>query len=173
MNRSIYILTVLLALLVCVPLASTAEDRIATVDLRKVFDGYWKTLQANDAIKERGEELERELKGLVTDFESSKEEYQSLLESANDQAVSITEREKRKRRRILQTRLSVRPGISAWHRSLLWKSRVQRHLSRHYAREGVPDHRRVLMGPKIREIFPCSLVGGSKKPMNARLPLAR
>jgi Skp family chaperone for outer membrane proteins len=98
MNRSIRNLVILSSLVVFTALPSLAQDRIATIDLRKVFDGYWKTKQANAALKERGDEMEKELKGLVADFETAKGDYQSLLESANDQAVSITEREKRKKK---------------------------------------------------------------------------
>jgi len=96
MNRTIRTAIIISILTLCTALPGLAEDRIATVDLRKVFDGYWKTKQANAALKERGGEMEKELKGLATDFESAKEDYQGLLESANDQAVSITERERRK-----------------------------------------------------------------------------
>jgi outer membrane protein len=84
-----------MALVFCGASTARAEDRIATVDLREIFDGYWKTKQANEALKERGEELEAELKVLITEYETGRTEYQSLLESAADQAVSITEREKR------------------------------------------------------------------------------
>jgi len=98
MNRTIRNLSIVSALVLFTALPSLAADRIATVDLREVFDGYWKTKQANAALQERGAEMENELKGLVADFESAKEEYQALLESANDQAVSITERERRKKK---------------------------------------------------------------------------
>ena len=98
MNRTIRHLIIVSALVLCSALPTLAEDRIATVNLRTVFDDYWKTKQANSALKERGAEMEKELKGLVSSFESAKEEYQGLLESANDQAVSITERERRKQK---------------------------------------------------------------------------
>ena len=98
MNRTIRNIVLVSALALCTALPAVAEDRIATLDLRKVFDGYWKTKQANAALKERGTEMEKELKGLAADFETAKEDYQSLLESANDQAVSITERERRKQK---------------------------------------------------------------------------
>jgi Skp family chaperone for outer membrane proteins len=98
MNRTIRHTVIVAALVFGTTLSALAQDRIATVDLRKVFDGYWKTKQANAAIKDRGDELEKELKGLVADFESAKTEYQGLLESANDQAASITERERRKKK---------------------------------------------------------------------------
>lgn len=98
MNRSIRYLALVFTIIFCTALPGQAEDNIATLDLRKIFEGYWKTKQANAALKERGGEMEKELKGLVSDFESAKEDYQGLLESANDQAVSITERQRRKQK---------------------------------------------------------------------------
>lgn len=74
-----------------------AQGRIATVDLRKLFDGYWKTKQADAALKERAADLDKEFKGLRDDFQKGKEDYQKLLAGANDQAVSSEEREKRKK----------------------------------------------------------------------------
>ena len=73
-----------------------AQSRIATVDLRKLFDGYWKTKQADAALKERAADLDKEYKGLREDYQKSKEEYQKLLAGANDQAVAAEERDKRK-----------------------------------------------------------------------------
>ena len=73
-----------------------AEGRIAIVDLRKVFDGYWKKRQAEAALKERQNDMEKEDRNMVDDYKKAKDEYQSLLGSANDQAVSSEERDKRK-----------------------------------------------------------------------------
>lgn len=74
-----------------------AQGRIATVDLRKLFDGYWKTKQADAALKDRAADLDKEYKGLRDEYAKSKEELQKLLVSANDQAVSQEERDKRKK----------------------------------------------------------------------------
>jgi outer membrane protein len=92
-------LKVTLALLVAglTTLSATAQGRIATVDLGKVFDGYWKTKQAEAALKDRAADLEKEHKGMVEDYKKGNEEYQKLLAAANDQAVSAEEREKRKK----------------------------------------------------------------------------
>ena len=84
MNRTIRILIAVLAFALLGTVGALAEDRIATIDLRVVFDGYWKTKQANDALKERGVELEAELEGLVEDFKVATDDYKTLLESAND-----------------------------------------------------------------------------------------
>jgi outer membrane protein len=76
--------------------SALAQSRMATVDLRKVFDGYWKKKQAEAALKERQTDMEKEDRNMVDDYKKAKEDYQSLLASANDQAVSTEERDKRK-----------------------------------------------------------------------------
>ena len=73
------------------------QGRIATIDLRKVFDGYWKTKQADAALKDRAADMEKEHKNMLDDWKKAKEDYQGLLAGANDQAVSSEEREKRKK----------------------------------------------------------------------------
>src|SRR5689334_1631258 len=73
-----------------------AQTRIATIDLRKVFDGYWKKKQAEEALKERKADMEKEDRNMLDDYKKVKDDYQSLLTSANDQAVSAEERDKRK-----------------------------------------------------------------------------
>ena len=76
--------------------SAAAQGRIATVDLGKVFEGFWKTKQADAAWRDRAAELEKEHKTLAEDWKKGKEDYQKLLTAANDQAVSAEEREKRK-----------------------------------------------------------------------------
>ena len=76
--------------------SAVAQTRIATVDLRKLFDNYWKTKQADVALKERAADFDKEYKDMREDLKKSAEEYQKLLKAANDQAVSAEERAKRK-----------------------------------------------------------------------------
>ena len=77
--------------------SACAQGRIATVDLRKVFDNYWKTKQADTALKERAAEMEKEHTNMLNDWKKAKDDYQNLLASASDQAVSSDERERRKK----------------------------------------------------------------------------
>lgn len=74
-----------------------AQQKIATVDMRKVFDNYWKRKEGDAAIKDRAASMEKDWKAMVADFNKAKEEYQKLVDSANDQAVSTDERAKRKK----------------------------------------------------------------------------
>src|SRR5215471_3988825 len=76
--------------------SALAQGRTATIDLRKVFDGYWKKRQAEAALKERQTDMEKEDRNMVDDYKKVKDEYQNLLSTANDQAVSAEERDKRK-----------------------------------------------------------------------------
>jgi len=77
--------------------SALAQSRLATVDLRKVFDGYWKTKKADLQLKERGTDMEKEYKTMWDDFKRAKDEYQTLLTDANNQVLSPEEREKRKK----------------------------------------------------------------------------
>lgn len=73
-----------------------AETRVATVDLRKLFDGYWKTKTAQAALKDRAADLQKESSNLRDSLKKGTDEYKKLLSDANDQAVSPEERDKRK-----------------------------------------------------------------------------
>lgn len=81
--------------LVAIP--AGAQQKLATVDMRKVFDNYWKRKEGDAAIKDRAASMEKDWKAMVADFNKAKEEYQKLVESAGDQAVSADERAKRKK----------------------------------------------------------------------------
>jgi len=73
-----------------------AQQKIATVDMRKLFDGYWKTKQAEAALNDRKAELDKEDRGFLDNLQKDRDAYQKLLDSADDQAISADERAKRK-----------------------------------------------------------------------------
>jgi outer membrane protein len=77
--------------------ASAAEQRIATIDLRKVFDNYWRTRQADANLKEQAADLEKESKAMVDQLRKNEEKYRKLVEGANDQSLAQAERDKRKK----------------------------------------------------------------------------
>ncbi len=74
-----------------------AQTRLATVDLRKIFDSYWKTKQADAALKDRAADIEKDHKTMLEDWKKAKDEYQTLLTDANNQTLSLEERDKRKK----------------------------------------------------------------------------
>jgi outer membrane protein len=89
-------LAILVLALVLGATAASAQGRIATVDLKKLFDSYWKTKQADVALKERGAELEKEFKGMMDEYTKAKDQYKDLTAAATDPAMSDSERDKKK-----------------------------------------------------------------------------
>ena len=78
-------------------LPAWGQGRLATIDMRKVFDNYWKTKQADAALKDRAADIEKEHKSMLDDWKKAKEDYQTLLTEANNQTLSLEERDKRKK----------------------------------------------------------------------------
>jgi len=87
---------VVMALAIC-SLVAQAEPKIAVVNLKTVFDGYYKTKQSDSLIKERQVDFEKDKKKMEDDYKKANEEYKRLNDSATDQAVSQEERDKRKK----------------------------------------------------------------------------
>lgn len=78
-------------------LPAQAQAKIGTVDLRKLFEGYYKTKQADSQLRDRGQDAEKQYKGMLDEYTKANEEYKKLVESANDQAVAADERDRRKK----------------------------------------------------------------------------
>ena len=77
--------------------SANAQTKIAIVDLRKVFDDYFKTKAADANLKEKATELDKERKNFMDQYGKIRDDYKKALDGANDQAVSADEREKRKK----------------------------------------------------------------------------
>ncbi|MFO1487235.1 MAG: OmpH family outer membrane protein [Verrucomicrobiota bacterium] len=86
-----------LALMSLLNLSAQAEVKIATVSLAKTFDGYYRTKQADAALKDRQTELKKSESEMAESWNKAKEEYQKLVAAASDQAVAAEERDKRKK----------------------------------------------------------------------------
>jgi len=74
-----------------------ADQKIATIDLKKVFDDYFKTKLADAQIKEDATGLDKDRKALTEQYQKLTEDYKKAVDDANNQAVSGEEREKRKK----------------------------------------------------------------------------
>jgi Skp family chaperone for outer membrane proteins len=90
-------LAVTVVLLSCPGRVSAAEMKIATVDLRKVFEKYYKTVQSTVIIKQDAADMEKERKQMVDKAKTHEDEWRNLIDKANDQAVSAEERDKSKK----------------------------------------------------------------------------
>jgi len=94
--RRILPLTLAALLVAAFAAPAQAQPKIAVIDLKKVFDGYYKTKQADAQLKERAADLDKARKGMVEDYQKANEEYKKLVEGANDPVLSTEERDKRK-----------------------------------------------------------------------------
>jgi Skp family chaperone for outer membrane proteins len=90
------VLSGIVSLLVSGSALAQAQAKIGTVDLKKIFDGYYKTSQAQMNLREEASDKEKAFKQMGEDFNKSKDDWQKLNDKANDQAVSVEEREKSK-----------------------------------------------------------------------------
>src|SRR5436190_8053852 len=96
MNISLRKFGLALALVTLFGISAPAQVRIATVDLNKAFNSYWKKREAESVLKDEQGKMEKKLKGLQDEYKGINEAYQKLLDSASDAAISTEERDKRK-----------------------------------------------------------------------------
>ena len=88
-------LTLTIAFFLTVP--SRAEtNKIGIIDMQRLFDKYHKTKQAQAQVDDQTADFEKRKKGMLEDYQKANREYKKLIESAQDQAVSSDERDKRK-----------------------------------------------------------------------------
>ena len=76
--------------------SALAQTKVATVDLQKLFDNYWKTRQANAAIQDQLAQQAKDEAGWKDDLKKATDKYQQDLAQANDPAISADERDRRK-----------------------------------------------------------------------------
>lgn len=73
-----------------------AQTKSATVDMKKLFDGYYKTKLAQTSLEKRKADLRKEIKDMSDSLDKAQADYKQLLDQASDMAISADERDKRK-----------------------------------------------------------------------------
>lgn len=97
MKQRFNLLCLAAAAVLLATVVSQAQSKIAIIDLRKVFDGYYKTKEADSKLKERGQDILKLRQGMLDDYKKAQEDYNKLMEGAKDPSISSDERDKRKR----------------------------------------------------------------------------
>lgn len=100
MKRVFPILAAAIAAIVSGPIpsqAAPADQKIATVDLEKVFDKFYKTERSNIKFKQEASEMEKERNDMVDAEKKQEAEWQKLIDKAEDQAASQEERARNKK----------------------------------------------------------------------------
>ena len=84
-----------LALLVLTAVPLSAQTKIAVIDMKVVFDGYWKTKQASVTFEDRKKDYADQHQAMIDQYHSANEEYRKIRESANEAAISASEKDRR------------------------------------------------------------------------------
>jgi outer membrane protein len=84
-----------ISLLACLSMPAFAQSKVATVDMRKLFSGYYKTKIAETILDSKKTDLRKEIKDMADGLDQAQADYKQLLEQANDQAISAEERARR------------------------------------------------------------------------------
>lgn len=84
-----------LSLLLLSASVALAQPKIAVVDMKKVFDGYWKTKQLDKKLSGSLQEFNDQQKKMIEQFQAAQKEYLAIKESAEDSALSASEKERR------------------------------------------------------------------------------
>ncbi|MDR3455919.1 MAG: OmpH family outer membrane protein [Verrucomicrobiae bacterium] len=89
-------LLVITATLFAVALSASAQTKFASVDMKKLFNGYYKTKMAQAAMDKERSDLTKEIKDMSDALTKARADYKQMLDQANDQGISADERDKRK-----------------------------------------------------------------------------
>jgi Skp family chaperone for outer membrane proteins len=78
-------------------LPAHAQNKIAVVDLKKVFDTYYRTRIADTQLKDSAADLDKLRKGMIDEYQKSNEDFKKLLEGINDPSIGAEEKDKRRK----------------------------------------------------------------------------
>jgi len=94
--KKINLIVLTFVLLTATGISATAQTKIATVDMKKLFNGYWKKKTAETSLDNRKLDLRKEIKEMAEGLDKAQTDYKKLMEQASDPVISAEEREKRK-----------------------------------------------------------------------------
>jgi outer membrane protein len=94
--KNLRLILLSVVLLAATAFSAAAQTKLATVDMKKIFNAYWKTKQATAALENRKTELRKEIKDMADSLDKAQADYKQLLDQSNDQAISADERDRRK-----------------------------------------------------------------------------
>jgi outer membrane protein len=89
-------IVIAVSLLVIGSASVQAQSKIASVDMKKLFNNYYKTKLAEDLLDKDKADARKNLKDQADSIEKATADYKALLDQANDQAISSDARDKLK-----------------------------------------------------------------------------
>lgn len=76
--------------------SAMAQTKLATVDMSKLFKNYYKTKLVQADLDQHRQQIQKDEQGQVDDLKTANNEYQQLLNDADNQALSSTDRDAKK-----------------------------------------------------------------------------
>ncbi|MBW7908605.1 MAG: OmpH family outer membrane protein [Kiritimatiellae bacterium] len=76
--------------------AQTEKDRIAFVNMNKVFDEFYKTKLAQAQIKDQEDEFKKDLEAMMNDYKALQDRFKQAREESEDRTLSTEARDKRR-----------------------------------------------------------------------------
>ena len=73
-----------------------AQSKIASVDMKKLFNSYYKTKLAEDLLDKDKADARKNLKDMADGIDKAEADYKQMLDQANDPAISSDARDKLK-----------------------------------------------------------------------------
>jgi outer membrane protein len=89
-------LATIAAFLAAFTIGANAQQKIAFIDMERVFDDYHKTKTANAQFKKRGEEIDLRRKELIDKAKDVKTNFDKLVAESRDKSLNDKAREKKK-----------------------------------------------------------------------------
>jgi outer membrane protein len=77
--------------------AQEAALKIAVVDMQRAFKEYYKTKEAEAALRERANSFQRERQAMLSDYQKLANETQKIRDAATDKTLSDTAREEKRK----------------------------------------------------------------------------
>ncbi|MDP7011484.1 MAG: OmpH family outer membrane protein [Verrucomicrobiota bacterium] len=77
--------------------AQTAAQKIATINLQKVYTDYWKTKKADEAIKRKALDKQKVGEGIEKDLRDLDDQIRKAQKLLQDPALNAAERERRQK----------------------------------------------------------------------------
>lgn len=86
----------IIAVSLAVAVSASAQSKVASVDMKKLFNGYWKTKQAETLLDKDKADARKNLKDMADGIDKATTDYKALLDQSSDPVISADERAKRK-----------------------------------------------------------------------------
>jgi outer membrane protein len=76
--------------------SASAQTKVASVDMRKLFNDYYKTKLAEDLLDKDKVTARKNLKDMADGIDKAQADYKQILDQSNDQAISADARDRLK-----------------------------------------------------------------------------